>query len=123
MWMRSTIIINHQIIIKIKPHQIYAAGDLADPHGTHSVCIKLLFQSLNKLKREKFMNNCWVWLYRGAWHEWEINEIDMAVPLSPQQVLKKRKSILGSYFEPKNEEERMLLPELNKLKPLPEPKE
>ena len=83
----------NQIITKIKPHQIYAAGDLADPHGTHAVCIKLLFHSLKKLKREKFMNNCWVWLYRGAWHEWEINEIDMAVPLSPQQVLKKRKSI------------------------------
>jgi len=82
-----------QIITKIKPHQIYAAGDLADPHGTHAVCIKLLFQSLEKLKKEKFMSNCWVWLYRGAWHEWEINEIDMAVPLSPQQVLKKRKSI------------------------------
>ena len=82
-----------QIITKIKPHQIYAAGDLADPHGTHAVCIKLLYQSLKKLKKEKFMSNCWVWLYRGAWHEWEINEIDMAVPLSPQQVLKKRKSI------------------------------
>jgi len=83
----------NQIITKIKPHQIYAAGDLADPHGTHAVCIKLLFLSLKKLKKEKFMSNCWVWLYRGAWHEWEINEIDMAVPLSPQQVLKKRKSI------------------------------
>ena len=83
----------NQIITKIKPHQIYAAGDLADPHGTHAVCIKLLFQSLKKLKKEQFMSNCWVWLYRGAWHEWEINEIDMAVPLSPQQVLKKRKSI------------------------------
>ena len=83
----------NQIITKIKPHQIYAAGDLADPHGTHAVCIKLLFQSLKKLKKEKFMSTCWVWLYRGAWHEWEINEIDMAVPLSPQQVLKKRKSI------------------------------
>ena len=82
-----------QIITKIKPHQIYAAGDLADPHGTHAVCIKLLFQSLKKLKKEKFMSNCWVWLYRGAWHEWEINEIDMAVPLSPQRVIKKRKSI------------------------------
>ncbi len=85
--------IMNQIITKIKPHQIYAAGDLADPHGTHAVCIKLLFQSLKKLKKEKFMSNCWVWLYRGAWHEWEINEIEMAVPLSPQQVLKKRKSI------------------------------
>ena len=83
----------NQIILKIKPHQIYAAGDLADPHGTHAVCINILFQSLRKLKNQKFMNNCWVWLYRGAWHEWEVNEIDMAVPMSPAQVLRKRKSI------------------------------
>ena len=83
----------NQIILKIKPHQIYAAGDLADPHGTHAVCINILFRSLRKLKNQKFMNNCWVWLYRGAWHEWEVNEIDMAVPMSPAQVLRKRKSI------------------------------
>ena len=83
----------NQIILKIKPHQIYAAGDLADPHGTHAVCINILFRSLRKLKNQKFMNNCWVWLYRGAWHEWEVNEIEMAVPMSPAQVLKKRKSI------------------------------
>ena len=81
------------IISKIKPHQIYAAGDLADPHGTHAVCIQLLFNALKKLKKESFMKDCWVWLYRGAWHEWDIHEIEMAVPMSPQQVLKKRKSI------------------------------
>ena len=81
------------LIKSIKPHQIFAAGDLADPHGTHKVCIELLFDSLKNLKKLNFMKDCWVWLYRGAWHEWEINEIDMAVPLSPQQVLKKRKSI------------------------------
>ena len=81
------------IISKIKPHQIYAAGDLADPHGTHAVCIQLLFKALKKLKKESFMKDCWVWLYRGAWHEWDIHEIEMAVPMSPQQVLKKRKSI------------------------------
>ena len=81
------------IISKIKPHQIYAAGDLADPHGTHAVCIQLLFKALKKLKKESFMKDCWVWLYRGAWHEWDIHEVEMAVPMSPQQVLKKRKSI------------------------------
>lgn len=81
------------IISKIKPHQIYAAGDLADPHGTHAVCIQVLFKVLKKIKNESFMKDCWVWLYRGAWHEWEIHEIEMAVPMSPQQVLKKRKSI------------------------------
>jgi len=77
----------------IKPHQIYAAGDLADPHGTHRVCLDSLFMALKKLKPKKFMNDCWVWLYRGAWHEWETYEIDMAVPMSPDQVLKKRHAI------------------------------
>ncbi len=81
------------LIKKIKPHQIYAAGDLADPHGTHRICLNLIFYALNKLKHEVFMKNCWVWLYRGAWQEWEVHEIDMAVPMSPEQVLKKRKSI------------------------------
>jgi len=81
------------IIELIKPHQIYAAGDLADPHGTHRVSLNALFESLEILKTKSFMNDCWVWLYKGAWHEWEINEIEMAVPMSPDQVLKKRKAI------------------------------
>ena len=81
------------IISEIKPHQIYAAGDLADPHGTHKVCLDALFIALEELKTEKFMDDCWVWLYRGAWHEWDINEIDMAVPLSPDQVNKKKQAI------------------------------
>ena len=81
------------IISVIKPHMIFAAGDLADPHGTHKVCLDALFRSLDKLKRKAFMKDCWVWLYRGAWHEWNIHEIEMAVPLSPNQVLKKRKAI------------------------------
>lgn len=81
------------IIEEIKPHQIYAAGDLADPHGTHKVCLNALFMAIEKLKNKQFMNNCWVWLYRGAWHEWDMHEIEMAVPMSPIQVLKKRTSI------------------------------
>ena len=85
-------IINN-IICKIKPHQIYAAGDLADPHGTHKVCLDILFEVLKNIKKKSFMKDCWVWLYRGAWHEWEVHEIDMSVPMSPNQVLKKRKAI------------------------------
>jgi glucosamine-6-phosphate deaminase len=81
------------LIKRIKPHQIYAAGDLADPHGTHRVCLELIFKAIKSLKKESFMKNCWVWLYRGAWHEWEIHEIDMAVPMSPDQVLRKRNAI------------------------------
>ena len=81
------------IIERIKPHQIYAAGDLADPHGTHKVCLDSLFEALKRLKHKKFMDECWVWLYRGAWHEWESYQIEMAVPMSPDQVLKKRHAI------------------------------
>ncbi len=85
--------IMNDIIKKIKPHQIYAAGDLADPHGTHEVCLNALFASIEILKHKEFMNDCWVWLYRGAWHEWETFEIDMVVPMSPDQVMKKRGAI------------------------------
>jgi glucosamine-6-phosphate deaminase len=81
------------LINEIKPHQIYAAGDLADPHGTHKVCLDALFEALEKLKTNSYMDDCWVWLYRGAWHEWETYEIEMAVPMSPDQVIKKRNAI------------------------------
>lgn len=81
------------IIDRIKPHQIYAAGDLADPHGTHKVCLDSLFEALKRLKHNSYMDDCWVWLYRGAWHEWESYQIEMAVPMSPDQVLKKRHAI------------------------------
>ena len=85
--------IMHNFIDDIKPHQIYAAGDLADPHGTHKVCLDALFLALDDLKVKSYMDDCWVWLYRGAWHEWESDEIEMAVPMSPDQVLKKRHAI------------------------------
>lgn len=81
------------LIEKIKPHQIYAAGDLADPHGTHKVCLDAIFEAVRALKPKPFMNDCWVWLYRGAWQEWGIDEIEMAVPMSPDQVLDKRHGI------------------------------
>jgi len=81
------------LIDNIKPHQIYAAGDLADPHGTHKVCLDAIFAALDILKPNEYMNDCWVWLYRGAWHEWDVHQIEMAVPMSPDQVLKKRKAI------------------------------
>lgn len=81
------------IIHEVKPHQIYAAGDLADPHGTHKVCLDALFMALEEMKSESYMDDCWVWLYRGAWHEWDIHDIEMAVPMSPDQVLKKKQAI------------------------------
>lgn len=81
-------------IAKIKPHQVFAAGDLADPHGTHEVCLNAVFAAMKSLKTESYMKDCWLWLYRGAWHEWDIHEIDMAVPLSPDEVMLKRNAIL-----------------------------
>ncbi|MBK9491190.1 MAG: glucosamine-6-phosphate deaminase [Haliscomenobacter sp.] len=78
---------------KIKPHQVFAAGDLADPHGTHRVCLDAIFMSFEKLKEESWIKDCWLWLYRGAWHEWSTHEIEMAVPISPEQLLKKRRAI------------------------------
>ncbi len=85
--------ITMDLIEKIKPHQIYAAGDLADPHGTHKVCLDAIFAAAKNLKPKKFMKDCWIWLYRGAWQEWGIDEIEMAVPMGPDQVLEKRKGI------------------------------
>ncbi len=81
------------LLRKIKPHQIYAAGDLSDPHGTHRVCLDAIFEAIRRMKNEDWMKDCYVWLYRGAWQEWDINDIDMAVPMSPEQVLRKRKAI------------------------------
>ncbi|MFB9054791.1 glucosamine-6-phosphate deaminase [Formosa undariae] len=85
--------ITMDLIDKIKPHQIYAAGDLADPHGTHKVCLDAIFRAVKELKSKKYMEDCWVWLYRGAWQEWGVDEIEMAVPMSPDQVLDKRHGI------------------------------
>lgn len=83
------------LLEQIKPHQVYAAGDLADPHGTHAVCLDAIFKALEGLKAAKkpWIDDCWLWLYRGAWHEWGIDEVEMAVPLSPVQLEKKRKAI------------------------------
>jgi glucosamine-6-phosphate deaminase len=85
--------ITMELIEQIKPHQIYAAGDLADPHGTHKVCLDAVMEAVRRLAHKNFMKDCWVWLYRGAWAEWDIHEIEMAVPMSPDQVLQKRLGI------------------------------
>lgn len=81
------------LIEKIKPHQIYAAGDLSDPHGTHRVCLAAIFKAIARLKSKPWMKQCYVWLYRGAWQEWDIDQIEMAVPLSPDELLRKRKAV------------------------------
>ncbi len=87
------------LLNEIKPHQIYCAGDFADPHGTHKVCFDVVIEALKRLKAQSselntdWINNCWLWLYKGAWQEWDITEIEMAIPMSPDQVVKKRHGI------------------------------
>lgn len=85
------IIVN--LLRDIKPHQIYAAGDLQDPHGTHELSLKAVKKALEIVKDEPWTDDCWVWLYRGTWQEWNIEDIDMAVPISPDELLRKRKAI------------------------------
>ena len=92
----SDLDINQTIALlqEIKPQQIFAAGDFADPHGTHIVCFKIILEALKRLKEtESWVQDCWLWMYRGAWHEFESHEIEMAVPLSPNEVERKRQAI------------------------------
>ena len=79
----------------IKPDQIYMAGDLADPHGTHRVCTEAALEAFEQLKEEgaAWIPGCHIWLYRGAWMEWELARVDMAVPLSPDELIEKRHAI------------------------------
>lgn len=89
------VLLTIDLLRRIKPQQIYCAGDLADPHGTHKVCLDVVFEALRRIKEsgDEWIQDCWLWLYKGAWQEWNIEEIEMAVPMSPDQVLKKRYGI------------------------------
>ena len=84
------------LLREVKPHQIYVAGDLADPHGTHRVCTDAVFAAIDEEKNAgaEWLNDCRIWMYRGAWAEWEIENIEMCVPLSPEELRAKRNSIL-----------------------------
>ena len=81
------------LLREIKPHQIYAAGDLSDPHGTHRVCIEAVLAAMEVVQDEEWVKACRLWLYRGAWQEWDLDMVDMAVPLSPDEVIQKRHAI------------------------------
>lgn len=81
------------LLRQIKPHQIYAAGDLSDPHGTHRICMEAVLAAMKIVQDEDWVKDCRMWLYRGAWQEWNLGVVDMAVPLSPDEVIKKRHSI------------------------------
>ena len=88
-------IVRH-LLQEVKPHQIFVAGDLADPHGTHRVCTDAVFAAidLEKEAEAEWLKDCRIWMYRGAWAEWEIENIEMAVPISPEELRAKRNSIL-----------------------------
>lgn len=79
---------------EVKPNQIFVAGDLADPHGTHKVCLDAILAAIDEMKGQEWLKNCRIWMYRGAWAEWEIDHIEMAVPISPEELRSKRNSIL-----------------------------
>ena len=83
------------LLNELKPDMVFMAGDLADPHGTHRVCTECALEAMEQLKDEgvKWIAGSHVWLYRGAWMEWELGRVDMAVPLSPDEVVEKRHSI------------------------------
>lgn len=91
-----------KLLEDVKPHQIFVAGDLADPHGTHKVCTDAVLAALYELRNEKWMKDCRIWMYRGAWAEWEIDHIEMAVPISPEELRFKRNSILKHQSQMEN---------------------
>ena len=95
-----------ELLQAVRPHQIYAAGDLSDPHGTHRTCLSILLQAVQRCSDEPWYRQCQVWLYRGAWQEWPLDQIDMAVPLSPQEVERKRIAI----FKHESQKDRALFP-------------
>ncbi len=92
------------LISEIKPHQIFVAGDLADPHGTHRVCTDAVFAAIDieKEANADWLKDCRIWMYRGAWAEWEIENIEMVVPISPEELRAKRNSILKHQSQMEN---------------------
>ncbi|MCC6320080.1 MAG: glucosamine-6-phosphate deaminase [Phycisphaerales bacterium] len=95
-----------ELLDRVKPDHVYAAGDLSDPHGTHRVCLAAILRAIESLQSRPWMKSCEVWLYRGAWQEWEPHEIDMAVPLSPDEVKRKRMAI----FKHESQKDKALFP-------------
>jgi glucosamine-6-phosphate deaminase len=90
----------------VQPHQVYAAGDLSDPHGTHRTCLNAVLQAIGRVGDREWFKMCEVWLYRGAWQEWEPHQIDMAVPLSPQELRRKIEAI----FKHESQKDKALFP-------------
>jgi glucosamine-6-phosphate deaminase len=84
-----------ELLKRVQPHQIYAAGDLSEPHGAHRVCRAAIDRALQQLCPQPWLRACEIWLYRGAWQEWSPHAIELAVPLSPDEVDRKRMAIFN----------------------------
>ncbi len=103
---QEDIAITIELLRRVKPHQIYAAGDLSDPHGTHRTCLSAILQACVVCRTDDWFDASALWLYRGAWQEWSPHQIEMAVPLSPQEVARKRAAI----FQHESQKDRALFP-------------
>jgi glucosamine-6-phosphate deaminase len=95
-----------ELLREIRPHQVYVAGDLSDPHGTHRTCLSAVLKACAETADDDWQADCQVWLYRGAWQEWAPEQIEMAVPLSPQELLRKRVAI----FKHQSQKDKALFP-------------
>ena len=89
----------------VKPNMIFAAGDMSDPHGTHRLCLEAFLTAFELYSKQQKVTPE-IWLYRGAWQEWKPEEIDMAVPLSPDEQYKKRFAI----FRHESQKDREMFP-------------
>jgi glucosamine-6-phosphate deaminase len=98
--------ITADLLEQIRPHQIYAAGDLSDPHGTHRVCLSAILSAVRRVADRPWFADTEIWLYRGAWQEWEPEKIEMAVPLSPAELLRKRNAI----FKHQSQKDKAMFP-------------
>ena len=100
--------ITYNLLNTIQPHQIFAAGDLSDPHGTHRVCLQVIYEAVNRLIQDKasWIKDTYLWLYRGAWQEWDISDMEMAVPIGPKDLHRKRNAI----FKHQSQKDRAMFP-------------
>lgn len=94
------------LLREIKPHQMYAAGDLSDPHGTHRTCLESITRAWAEVRNETWADDTSIWLYRGAWQEWEIDRIDMSVPLSPAELKRK----ISAIYKHESQKDKALFP-------------
>jgi glucosamine-6-phosphate deaminase len=92
------------LLLRLRPEQIYVAGELSDPHGTHRMCADAIFQAVREVHPQGL--DFEVWLYRGAWEEWEPYEIERVVPLSPDDLERKKLAI----FRHQSQKDRAMFP-------------